>query len=61
MARADAARKQDYLIDFVPPVLPDQPSLDTPLTVTLSVFLGTLLGMAAISLVAGALRDQAGV
>ena len=61
VARADAARKQDYLIDFVPPVLPDQPSLDTPLTVTLSVFLGTLLGMAAISLVAGALRDQAGV
>lgn len=61
VARADAARKQDYLIDFVPPVLPDQPSLDTPLTVTLSVFLATLLGMATISLVAGALRDQAGV
>ncbi len=61
VARADAARKQDYLVDFVPPVLPDQPSLDTPLTVTLSVFLATLLGMATVSLVAGALRDQAGV
>ena len=61
VARADAARKQNYLIDFAEPTLPDRADPYHALTVTLSVFFGTLLAYAVGSLLAGALRDQSGV
>ncbi len=61
VARADAARKQNYLIDFAEPVLPDRADPFYALTVTLSVLIGTLIAYAVGSLLAGALRDQSGV
>ncbi len=60
-ARADAARKQNYVVDFSPPSEPDKPDQSQPLAYVLSVFLGALLTFAFGSLVVGAFRDQAGV
>lgn len=59
VARADAARKQNYLVAFVEPVLPDRRDLRTPLATTASVFCAALLASVALSVLAGALRDQA--
>jgi capsular polysaccharide transport system permease protein len=61
VARADAARKQNYLIDFAPPNEPDKPALSFPVVYTVTVFLGSLLALGFGSLVAGAFRDHAGL
>jgi capsular polysaccharide transport system permease protein len=58
VARADALRKQNYLIEFAPPVLPHHPSLLGPAEYVATVCLGTLAAYGVISLLIGALRDQ---
>lgn len=61
VARANAARKQNYLVDFVPPQLPDRRTKWYPITIVLTVFIGSICIYALTSLVIGAFRDQAGV
>jgi len=58
VARADAATKQNYLVDFVPPTLPERMSYLYPLQMTATVFLSMLLVLTFGSLVMGAARDQ---
>jgi len=61
VARADAARRQDYLIDFAPPNEPDKPARSFAAVYAGTVFLGSLLALGVASLLAGAFRDQAGL
>jgi capsular polysaccharide transport system permease protein len=61
VARADAARKQSYLVDFITPNLPDRPSRSFYTTALAAVFIGSLLLYGIGSLVAGAFRDQSGL
>jgi capsular polysaccharide transport system permease protein len=61
VARADAARKQSYLVDFVAPTYPDRPSRAFYSFFLASAFFGSLLLYAIVSLMAGAFRDQAGL
>lgn len=61
LARADADRQQNYLFDFAPPSKPDRSTLYFPLRYSLTAFLGALLVFGIGSLMAGALRDQAGL
>ena len=58
VARADAATQQNYLVDFVPPNLPQRMSLQYPTEVTGTVFLSMLLVLAFGSLMMGEMRDQ---
>ena len=58
VARADAATKQNYLVDFVPPGLPEHRSYAAPVQTVAAVFLSSLLAFALGSLVLGAARDQ---
>ena len=58
VARADAATKQNYLVDFIPPTLPQHESLAYPVEATATVFLSALLLFAFGSLLLGAARDQ---
>ncbi|RYC30754.1 hypothetical protein D3273_17230 [Lichenibacterium minor] len=58
VARADAATKQNYLVDFIPPDLPEHESYTFPVEATVTVFLSALLLFAFGSLVMGAARDQ---
>ncbi len=58
VARADAAAKQNYLVDFIPPNLPQHRSLAFPIEATVTAFLASLLVFAFGSLVLGAARDQ---
>jgi len=60
VARADAARQENYLVDFAPPVEPDQPTLWFPMTYTATVLVGSLLALGFGSLIVGAFRDHAG-
>ena len=61
VARADAARKQSYLVDFVAPSHPDGPTQSFYITYLVAGFLGSLFLYAIGNLVAGAFRDQAGL
>jgi capsular polysaccharide transport system permease protein len=61
VARADAARKQSYLVDFITPSLPDRPSRSFYTTFLAAAFIGSLLLYGIGSLVAGAFRDQTGL
>jgi capsular polysaccharide transport system permease protein len=61
VARADAARKETYLIDFAPPRAPDRPSLYFSGFIILSVLIGTLVIFGFGNLLIGAFRDQAGL
>lgn len=61
VARADAARQQTYLVDFAPPSLPDRPTRWFPLSHSVSALLISLVLFSVLSLMAGALRDQAGM
>ena len=61
VARAEAARKQNYLVAFAPPNEPDRPTLTFPLDYTLGTFFGSLLLFGIGSLLARAFRDQAGL
>ncbi len=58
VARADAAKQQNYLVDFVPPNLPQRMSFQYPVQVTITVCLSMLLVLAFGSLMMGATRDQ---
>ena len=61
VARADAAKKQSYLVDFVAPSLPSAPDRGFYITYLGYAFFGTLVLYAIGSLLAGAFRDQAGM
>jgi capsular polysaccharide transport system permease protein len=61
VARADAARKQNYLVDFVAPNHPSGPTRTFYITYLAAAFLGSLFLYGIGSLVAGAFRDQAGL
>ena len=60
VARADAAKKQSYLVDFVTPSLPSAPDRSFYVTYLGYAFFGSLVLYAIGSLMAGAFRDQAG-
>jgi capsular polysaccharide transport system permease protein len=60
-ARADVARKQNYIVDFSPPSEPDKPDPSLPLVSTVTVFLAALIAFSFGSLVIGAFRDQMGL
>jgi capsular polysaccharide transport system permease protein len=61
VARADAARKQNYMVDFVAPGHPTHPTKWTTIDYTVTTFFAALVLYAVLSLTAGALRDQAGM
>jgi capsular polysaccharide transport system permease protein len=61
VARADAAKKQSYLVDFVKPNLPSAPAQSFYITYLGYAFFGTLILYGIGSLLAGAFRDQAGL
>jgi capsular polysaccharide transport system permease protein len=61
MARADAASKQNYVVDFVPPILPDRPALPDPLVSSFETLLACLTAYGIVSLLLAAFRDQAGL
>ncbi len=58
VARADAATKQNYLVDFIPPDLPQHESYGFAIEATATVFLASLLLFGFGSLLLGAARDQ---
>jgi capsular polysaccharide transport system permease protein len=60
VARADAARKQSYLVDFVTPSHPDRPARSFYIVYVASAFFGAIFLYAVGSLITGAFRDQAG-
>lgn len=61
VARADAARQQNYLIDFVPPYRPDKQNVEFALFYTLTAMITSLVLFGIGSLIGGAMRDQAGI
>lgn len=61
VADADAAAKQNYAVDFVPPVMPQRATLPDPFTSSLTTFLVFLSLYGIGSLLLAAFRDQAGV
>lgn len=61
LARAAAALKAAYLVNFVPPNLPQASTSPNALTDILSTFVLALFAYTAGSLLLGALRDQAGI
>jgi capsular polysaccharide transport system permease protein len=61
VARADAAKKESYLVDFVKPNLPSAPAETFYITYLGYAFFGTLVLYGIGSLMAGAFRDQAGL
>ena len=61
VARADAVRKQTYLIDFAPPYRPDKQNIEFALVYTLTALIISLVLFGIGSLFAGAMRDQVGM
>jgi capsular polysaccharide transport system permease protein len=61
VARADASRQQNYLIDFVPPYRPDKQNIEFALVYTLTALIASLVLFGIGSLIGGAMRDQAGM
>ncbi|HTJ63335.1 MAG TPA: hypothetical protein VL899_05950 [Alphaproteobacteria bacterium] len=61
LAHADAARRQNYLINFAPPSRPESQKWDFALTYTATIFVVSLALFGIGSLLFGAMRDQAGV
>jgi capsular polysaccharide transport system permease protein len=61
IAQADASAKQDYVVDFVAPVLPDKPTVPNPLKSAAITLLACTLAYAILNLLISALRDQTGV
>jgi capsular polysaccharide transport system permease protein len=61
IARADAAAKQNYVVDFAPPVLPDHPTLPDPLIASFTTFLVFLALYGIFNLLFAAFRDQSGI
>lgn len=58
LARAEAQRKQRYLITFVSPEIPDEASAPDRFTQTLTVFFGSLLTYALGGLIWAAIKDH---
>jgi capsular polysaccharide transport system permease protein len=58
-ARLEASRKQLYLVDFVQPSLPDDPTRPERLRNILIAFVGGIIAFAIISLIAAAVREHA--
>jgi capsule polysaccharide export protein KpsE/RkpR len=61
VARADAASKQNYVVDFAPPHTPDRPGMGMVLQYAGTVLILTLVLFGLGSLIAGAMKDQAGL
>ena len=61
LAREDAARKQNYLIDFAPPYRPDSAGFLLILEYSVITLIISLVLFGIGSLVTGALRDQSGL
>ncbi len=61
VARADAAAKQNYVVDFVAPVLPDHPTLPNPLIASFTAFLIFFSLYGICNLLFVAFRDQTGL
>jgi capsular polysaccharide transport system permease protein len=61
LARQDAARKQNYLIDFAPPYKPDSAGFLLILEYSAITLIISLVLFGIGSLVTGALRDQSGL
>lgn len=59
VARADANRKQAYLVAFVEPSLPDDPSKPERLLIILSFLAGGLLAYGLLMLIGAAIREHA--
>jgi len=60
-AKADAAREQFYVVDFVAPNRPDKPTSPDPLMNTAETFLACIVGYSIVNMLFAALRDQTGV
>ena len=58
-ARLEASRKQLYLVDFVQPSRPDEPTRPERVRNILIAFVGGLVAFAIISLIAAAVREHA--
>ena len=58
-ARLEASRKQLYLVDFVQPSLPDEPTRPERVRNILIAFVGGVVAFAIISLIAAAVREHA--
>ena len=61
IAQADATQKQNYVVDYIPPLLPDRPTVPDPLQDTLITFLACLCIYGIANLLVSAFRDQAGI
>jgi capsular polysaccharide transport system permease protein len=61
IAQADASSKQDYVVDFVAPVLADRPTVPNPLKSAELTLLACVLAYSILNLLFSALRDQTGV
>jgi capsular polysaccharide transport system permease protein len=61
IAQADASAKQDYVVDFVAPVLPDRPTVPDPMKSAGLAFLSCILVYSICNLLLSAMRDQTGV
>jgi capsular polysaccharide transport system permease protein len=61
VARANAARQENYLVAFIPPNRPDKEDLEFALIYTFTAFVTSLVLFAIGSLIGGAMRDQAGL
>lgn len=59
VARADAGRKQAYLVAFVEPSLPDEPSKPDRLLIIVSFLLCGLLAYGLLMLIGAAIREHA--
>lgn len=60
-AQQDASRKQNYVVDFVSPTLPDKPTAPNPWLDTGETILACIVGYSIVNLLYAALRDQTGV
>lgn len=61
VARADAAHKQIYLVDFARPYRPDRENIEFAVFYTVTALIVSVVLFAICSLIAGALRDQSGM
>jgi capsular polysaccharide transport system permease protein len=61
LALSDAASKQNYVVDFVPPILPSHPTMPNPLVSSFTVFLAFLSAYGIFNLLFAAFRDQSGL
>lgn len=60
-ARADAARKDAYVVSFVPPNLPDRPTSPSAIHYISTAFFASLVLYAIASILIGLVRDQTGI